>query len=103
MKSFIGLAVVIAASSVHPHAADSPVALATSIELPGVTGRIDHLAFDVRTQRLFVAALGHDTVEVLDTKSGAHVTSLSGFAEPQGIVVAPDVRVVTVANRRNGQ
>ena len=102
VKSFVGLALLIATTGVS-RAADGPLSLATSIELPGVTGRIDHLAFDPRTQRLFVAALGHESIEVLDTKTGTHVTSLSGFAEPQGIAVAPDARIVTVANRRNGQ
>src|SRR5205814_8308675 len=69
-----------------------------SIELPRVDGRIDHLAFDAVGQHLFVAALGNNTVEVLDLKAGAHVKSLPGFREPQGIAVAPDAKVVAVAN-----
>jgi DNA-binding beta-propeller fold protein YncE len=103
MKVSIALALVIAATAGAPRAADGPISLVTAIQLPRVAGRIDHLAFDPRTKRLFVAALGNDSVEVLDTRTGTHVTSLSGFAEPQGIAVVPDARVVTVANRRNGQ
>ena len=68
------------------------------IELPGVEGRIDHLAFDPSAQRLYVAALGHNTVEVLDVRSGSHVKSLAGFREPQGIAALPDPHVVAVAN-----
>src|SRR6058998_2775792 len=49
-------------------------------------------------QRLFVAALGNNTVEVLDVKDGRHVKSLPGFREPQGIAVVPDARLVAVAN-----
>src|SRR5947207_2606045 len=45
-----------------------PLTLAGSIDLPGVEGRIDHLAFDAASQRLFVAALGHNTVEVADVR-----------------------------------
>src|SRR5215212_12027045 len=60
------------------------------IPLPNVGGRIDHLAFDAARQRLFVAALGNDTVEVVDTAQGTHVRSLSGFHEPQGIALVPD-------------
>jgi DNA-binding beta-propeller fold protein YncE len=78
--------------------AEEPLTLARSIELPRVDGRIDHLAFDPAGQHLFVAALGNNTVEVLDLKAGAHVRSLSGFREPQGIAVAPDAKVVAVAN-----
>ena len=32
-----------------------PIALVVTIDLPGVEGRIDHLAVDVETQRLCVA------------------------------------------------
>src|SRR5262245_29390608 len=80
--------------------AEEPLALIRTIELPGVEGRIDHLAFDAATQRLYIAALGNDTVEVLDVKAGAHLRSLRGFQEPQGIAVVPDIRAVAVANGR---
>src|SRR5438128_11841130 len=78
--------------------AQEPLALVRSIELPRVEGRIDHLAFDAAGQRLFVAALGNNTVEVLDVKAGTHLKSLPGFREPQGIAVVPDARLVGVAN-----
>src|SRR5262249_24171369 len=78
--------------------AEEPLTLARSIELPRVEGRIDHLAFDATAQHLFVAALGNNTVEVLDVKAGTHVKSLPGFREPQGIAIAPDAKVVAVAN-----
>jgi DNA-binding beta-propeller fold protein YncE len=78
--------------------AQEPLALIGSIELPHVEGRIDHLAFDSARQHLFVAALGNNTVEVLDVKAGTHLKSLTGFREPQGIAVVPDARLVAVAN-----
>ncbi len=69
-----------------------------AIELPRVEGRIDHLAFDAVQRRLFVAALGNDTVEVLDLKTNSLVKSLTGFHEPQGVAVAGASRAVAVAN-----
>jgi DNA-binding beta-propeller fold protein YncE len=72
------------------------------IPLDGVSGRIDHLAVDVGRNRLFVAALGNDTVEIIDLKSGKQTHSLKGFAEPQGIAFAPDLERVYVANGRDG-
>jgi DNA-binding beta-propeller fold protein YncE len=80
-----------------PRAAGELV-LIRSIALPHVEGRIDHLAFDVAHQRLYVAALGNNTVEVVDVAAGTHLKSLSGFHEPQGIAVAADVDIVAVAN-----
>ena len=44
----------------------APLRLVQTIPLPHVEGRIDHLAVDLRGQRLFVAALGNNTLEVLD-------------------------------------
>ena len=59
-----------------------------TVPLPGVSGRIDHLAFDPESRRLFVAALGNNTVEVIDTAGNLHVRSLSALHhEPQGIAV----------------
>jgi DNA-binding beta-propeller fold protein YncE len=68
------------------------------MDLPRVEGRIDHLAVDTGAQRLYVAALGNNTVEVLDLKSGGHLKSLPGFREPQGIAFLPDAKLVAVAN-----
>ena len=75
-----------------------PLSLVGTIDLPRVEGRIDHLAFDGPGQRLFVAALGNNTVEVLDLKTSRHVKSLPGFREPQGIAVVPGPKLIVVAN-----
>src|SRR5439155_25291394 len=56
-----------------------------AIPLPDVEGRIDHMALDDSGQRLFVVALGNNSVEVIDLHSGRRVRSLSGFREPQGV------------------
>src|SRR5439155_20661078 len=92
----VSVAVVIV--TLQSGAAQEPLALARTIDLPRVEGRIDHLAFDAATQRLYVAALGNNTVEVLDLKTGGHVRRLAGFREPQGIAVVADGKVVAVAN-----
>src|SRR5437016_4689858 len=76
----------------------TPFALVGTIDLPGVEGRIDHLAVDTGAQRLYVAALGNNTVEVLDLKTVSHAKSVPGFREPQGIAVVPDAKLVAVAN-----
>jgi DNA-binding beta-propeller fold protein YncE len=90
--------IAIAVLTMVPQAADAPLTLVKTIDLLRVEGRIDHLAFDAATQRLYVAALGNNTVEVLDVKAGRHLRSLPGFREPQGIAVASDAEVVAVAN-----
>jgi len=42
--------------------------LIATISMPNVTGRIDHLAFDIKRQVIFVAALANNTIEVADLK-----------------------------------
>jgi len=69
-----------------------------TIPMPGVKGRIDHLAIDLKRHRLFVAALGNNTVEVLDVERQRHEKSLSGFGEPQGVLYLADRDRLYVAN-----
>jgi DNA-binding beta-propeller fold protein YncE len=73
-----------------------------TIPLPNVSGRIDHLAYDAARQRLFVAALGNNTVEVLDISKGQHLRSLPGFHEPQGMATIADLNGIAVANGDTG-
>src|SRR5205085_479891 len=76
--------------------------LINSIPLPQVRGRIDHLAIDLKGQRLFVAALGNNTLEVVDLKKGERIASISGFDEPQGLVYIPESQRVVIANGGDG-
>lgn len=71
---------------------------AAIIALPSVKGRIDHFGIDLKRQRLFVAALGNDTLEVVDVKSSRRERSIGGFGEPQGALYLPEFNRIYVAN-----
>ena len=94
------LLTALAATAVLPSA--EPLTLLRAVELPGVRGRIDHLAVDLLTGHLFIAALGNDTVEVIDGRAGTWLRRQGGFHEPQGIAIAPDAGLVAVANGQSG-
>lgn len=81
---------------------NSWVRLKQTIELPGVEGRIDHFAFDVAGERLFVCALGHNSVEVIDLRKGERIHSITGLSSPQGIAYIPGLNRLFVANDKNG-
>ncbi len=100
MKVALWIAVV--AAGLAQAASSGPLALVQTIGLPGVEGRIDHLAFDGPRQQVFVAALGNNTVEVLDLAKGVHARSISGFHEPQGIAFLADLNLIAVANGQSG-
>src|SRR3954470_1896307 len=75
-----------------------PFILEAVMKLPGVKGRIDHLAIDLARNRLFVAELGNDSVEVIDLDHGASIKRISGVKEPQGLAFLPDVDELAVAS-----
>lgn len=85
-----------------PCAAPGGVSFAGRIELPGTRGRLDHLALDAEHDRLFVAALGADAIEVVDVKAGKRIARLEGRREPQGIVFMPSSQRLLVANGTGG-
>ena len=68
----------------------APFKLKQTIALPGVEGRIDHFAFDPAGDRLFVCALGNNTVEVLDLRKGDRVHSITSLGAPQGVAYVPE-------------
>jgi DNA-binding beta-propeller fold protein YncE len=80
----------------------APLKLAQTIALPGVEGRIDHFAFDAAGERLFVCALGNNTVEVLDLRKGKRVHSITGLGTPQGIAYIPGLDRLFIANDKGG-
>ncbi|MEJ2010005.1 MAG: YncE family protein [Acidobacteriota bacterium] len=79
-----------------------PMSLVQTIPLPGVRGRIDHLSIDLKGHRLFVSALGNDTVEVIDLASGKDIHSITGMREPQGVLYVPESGMLFVANGGDG-
>lgn len=77
--------------------------LAATIKLPGVEGRIDHLAFDAQRRKLFVAALGNNSLEVLDLDTNKRLKSVPGLEEPQGVLYLQEEDRVVVACGGSGE
>jgi DNA-binding beta-propeller fold protein YncE len=85
-------------------AAEAPgLRLIQVIPFPDVVGRIDHLSADTSKRWVFVSALGSDTVEVVDGFAGRVIQTLTGLNRPQGVVWAPEVGKLYVANAGNGK
>ncbi len=76
--------------------------LERTIPLSSVEGRIDHFASDAAGHRLFVAALGNNTVEVLGLDEGKVIHSITGLDEPQGIFFVRETNRLFVANGGDG-
>jgi DNA-binding beta-propeller fold protein YncE len=84
------------------NAQSAPLKLKQTIPLPGVEGRIDHFAVDPSGQRLFVCALGNNSLEVIDLRNGERVHSITGLGAPQGVGYAAELNRLFVANDEGG-
>ena len=102
MKRSLFSLLCLSALGVHGAEATS-LKLIKTIPLPDVKGRIDHLAIDTKGGRLFVAALGNNSAEVLDLKAGARLRSIAGCSKPQGLLYLPRPNLLFVANGGDGR
>ena len=63
----------------------APLTLAKTIALKSVAGRFDHFAFDPATNRLFVAATGNHSVEIVNITDGEVAERITGLGKPHGL------------------
>lgn len=81
---------------------EEPLRLAQTILIPGISGRLDHMAIDVEGGRLFVAGIESNSVEVIDVRAGRWIRSLPDFRKPQGLFYARGLHRLFVANGTDG-
>jgi len=96
------LLVAFCSFTIAAHREEAALQLKQTVSLPDVEGRIDHLALDAAGERLFVCALGNNTVEVLDLRKGERIHSITGLGAPQGIAYIPELNRFFVANDKGG-
>ncbi len=80
----------------------APLQLEAKIPLGNVRGRIDHMAVDLKRQRLFIAELGNDSVGIVDLASQKLLRTISGMKEPQGVGYEPSTDTLYIANAGDG-
>ena len=57
----------------------APLKQVQNIPLPNVEGYFDHMAVDVKGQRLFVPGEHQRTIEVVDLRAGKVIHTITGF------------------------
>ena len=81
----------------------SSLRLIQTIAIPNVNGRIDHMTIDIGGQKLFVAELENNSIDVVDLKAAKRINSISnGLDEPQGVIFIPEPNRIFVSNRQDG-
>lgn len=80
-----------------------PLVLVRIIPMPAAEGRIDHMAVDTNTGRVFATVYGNDTLEVLDVHRGKQIHVITeGLDEPQGVAYIPGENRIVVSNSGDG-
>src|SRR6202790_525785 len=75
----------------------APLKLIQTIPLPGVEGYFDHLAVDVKGERLFIPGEHQRTLEVIDLRAGKVIHTISGFdGNPRKTVYIPQSNQIWV-------
>ena len=93
------LALIVAGSAA---AAPATLDLIETIPLKGVPGRRDHLAIDTKGNRLFVANLSNDSLDVIDLKARKLLEQIPEQRKIHGVAYAPDVGRIFVGNGGDG-
>lgn len=75
-----------------------PLVLTEAIPLENIKGRFDH--FGTSGRKLFVSALGNNTVEVIDISGRTLDHTITGVPNPQGVVYAAEVNKLFVASSK---
>jgi DNA-binding beta-propeller fold protein YncE len=105
MKTHIALflaTLFVAASYTSASAADS-LTLVGRTELPGYTGDFDHFEYDLKGNRLWLAAEDHETLEVFDLKTMRLQKSLRGIVDtPHGVYFVPGSHRLIVSDTGGG-
>src|SRR2546421_8111368 len=88
LAGLYALSTQVAAQKSAPAPAARPLVLTEAISLEGVKGRFDH--FGSAANRLFVSALGNNTVEVIDISARTVVHTITGIPNPLDVVFSPE-------------
>jgi len=74
-----------------------PMKLIQTIPLPNVEGYFDHMAVDLKGQRLFLPGEHQRTIEVIDLREGKVIHTITGFGgDPRKTIYLPETNQIWV-------
>ncbi len=69
---------------------------------PEYSGDFDHFGYDLKGDRLWLAAEDHGTLEVFNLRTGQHERTITGFQTPHAIVYLPKANRLIVTDSGTG-
>ena len=103
MTRNLGLLCLLVSGLWSTKASTGPLTLQQTIVLSGVTGKFDHFSVDETRGRLFAAATGNHSVEVIDLVTSKGEQSIGGFGKPHGLVWIGEKEQLFVADGGKGE
>jgi DNA-binding beta-propeller fold protein YncE len=86
MKTKFAVVVLVCLGAPFAQAQVTPqLVLQRTFALPVGTGKFDHFAIDLQANRLFMAATGNHTIEILDLDQGKVTETITGLGKPHGL------------------
>lgn len=89
---------LLAVSTTSMAAPAVPLKLEGRTALPGYTGDFDHFVADIKSNRLFLAAEDHGTLEVFNLATGKHERTLHSVETPHAIFFVPGTNRMIVTD-----
>lgn len=103
LSAYLAIRLLVTLGALLPIAAEpATLELLQTIALKGKAGRLDHLAIDRKHDRLFVANLSNDSLDIVDLKAGKVLKQISEQKKIQGIAYAEDLDRLYVGNGIDG-
>ena len=103
MKSWcFAAAATLAVLWCSPPAPAEELELVQTIQLKGKAGNLDHLAVDVKGNRLFLANKANDTLDIVDLKTGKLIAQKEKQTAIQGVAYSPELKRIYVGLGTNG-
>lgn len=79
-----------------------PLERVETIALKGPVGGLDHMAFDAKRSRLFVANTVNGSLDIVNVKAGRLLEQVPGQARIRGVDYSPDLNRIFVGNGTGG-
>ncbi len=102
MSRFLALVALTILANVSDGQEFKTVKLVQTIPLTGKPGRFDHLALDAKGNRLFVANLSNDSLDIVDLKAGKLIKQIPDQKKSQGVVYVPSLNRIYQGNGVDG-
>src|ERR1700716_3334732 len=99
MKTYLAVAGIVLVLLISGAQAQTgaPLKLIQTIPLPNVEGYFDHMAVDIKGQRLFVPGEHQRSIEIVDLSTGKLIHTITGFGgDPRKTLYLPETNQIWV-------